>query len=214
MTVLRNGAPLTALSRRQNAGDGALLRACRYHEYVTFSPTTTLESLAVARRVNVTGNAGVGKSTLARALGPALGLPVVHLDHFIWKPGWKKVDESSRYHSISTAATEPAWVIDGVSAEVRQNADAVVFIDLSTRTAVYRVLRRAASLRSKSRPELGEGFPEWRALRPAFRLASRFNRYIRPGIVNDLESASLVIHLTSPAHVRSLLRAVQQRASD
>ena len=40
------------------------------------------------RRVLVLGCPGAGKSTLARSLGEALSLPVVHLDKLWWKSGW------------------------------------------------------------------------------------------------------------------------------
>ena len=39
----------------------------------------------VMRRVLVLGCPGAGKSTLARSLGEALSLPVVHLDKLWWK---------------------------------------------------------------------------------------------------------------------------------
>ncbi|MDP2124712.1 MAG: topology modulation protein, partial [Parvibaculum sp.] len=40
------------------------------------------------QRILVIGCSGGGKSTLARALGEKLALPVVHLDVLFWKPGW------------------------------------------------------------------------------------------------------------------------------
>jgi adenylate kinase family enzyme len=180
---------------------------------MTFNPSDALEALTMARRVNVTGNAGAGKSTLSRALGPQLGLPVVHLDPLIWDTGWNKISEETRSESISAAASQPQWIIDGVSTEVRQKADVVVFIDLPTLTALFRVLRRAAILRNRSRPELGEGFPELGALRPAVRLARRFNRHIRPAILDDRKASPQFIHLTSSTQVEMLLRAFEQRRS-
>jgi dephospho-CoA kinase len=35
----------------------------------------------------IVGQPGAGKSTLARALGVATGLPVVHMDMIHWQPG-------------------------------------------------------------------------------------------------------------------------------
>ena len=39
-------------------------------------------------RIVIIGSAGTGKSTLAKDLGQILGLPVYHLDAFLWNPGW------------------------------------------------------------------------------------------------------------------------------
>ena len=49
--------------------------------------------LGAMKRVAIVGPGGAGKSTFARALSERIGLPVVHLDHHFWKPGWV---ESSR----------------------------------------------------------------------------------------------------------------------
>ena len=40
------------------------------------------------QRIAVIGSGGAGKSTLARQIGAILGLPVIHLDHHYWSPGW------------------------------------------------------------------------------------------------------------------------------
>jgi adenylate kinase family enzyme len=40
------------------------------------------------RRIAIVGNAGGGKSTLARRLGVALAIPVYEIDLLQCKPGW------------------------------------------------------------------------------------------------------------------------------
>ena len=45
----------------------------------------TLEGV---RRVAIIGNAGGGKSTLARRIGAALGAPVWSVDDVQWRAGW------------------------------------------------------------------------------------------------------------------------------
>ena len=46
------------------------------------------------KRVIVIGSGGAGKSTLAKALGERLELPVVHLDAQFWQVGWKERDRA------------------------------------------------------------------------------------------------------------------------
>ena len=41
------------------------------------------------KRIAVIGAGGAGKPRLARTLGQALGLPVVHLDAHYYGPGWQ-----------------------------------------------------------------------------------------------------------------------------
>jgi adenylate kinase family enzyme len=44
--------------------------------------------VTTTKRIAVIGSPGAGKSTLARELGAALGLPVYHLDRLLWRPHW------------------------------------------------------------------------------------------------------------------------------
>lgn len=169
----------------------------------------SIAALHAARRINVTGNVGVGKSTVACALGRHLDLHVVHLDPLVWEAGWRKRAQLERDELVLAAAAEPRWIIDGVSAAVRARADAIVFVDLPMRVAIRRAITRAARLGFRSRPELGPGFPELRALRPAVRLARRFDAHVRPGIVADLPTVPMAIHLTSVAEASAFLRALE-----
>ena len=65
------------------------------------------------KRIAIIGNAGGGKSTLARQLGATLTIPVHEIDLLQWKPGWvpTPAEKVARTHSQWLAS--PAWVIDG-----------------------------------------------------------------------------------------------------
>src|SRR5690242_10127984 len=77
------------------------------------TPTPFSIEQANMRRIAIIGNAGGGKSTLARRIGEALGLPVHEIDLLQWKPGWVRaaLEEFNQVHDQWLAA--PAWIIDG-----------------------------------------------------------------------------------------------------
>jgi adenylate kinase family enzyme len=70
-------------------------------------------------RVVVIGNAGGGKSTLARRLAEQRGLRHVEIDRLLWQDGWVLTpeDDYTRQHQAIIAQDE--WIIDGLG---RQNS--------------------------------------------------------------------------------------------
>ena len=65
------------------------------------------------QRVAIIGSGGAGKSTLARQLGEATGLPVVHLDREYWAPGWVEPPRDEWTRKVALFAAEDAWIMDG-----------------------------------------------------------------------------------------------------
>jgi len=61
----------------------------------------------------VVGNAGAGKTRLARRLAGALGVPLVELDALHHLPGWEPIDPGQFMDVVSELAAAEAWVIDG-----------------------------------------------------------------------------------------------------
>ena len=70
-------------------------------------------------RVVVIGNAGGGKSTLARVLAERRGMPHIEIDRLLWQENWVLTPEDiyTRRHQDIIAQDE--WVIDGLG---RQNS--------------------------------------------------------------------------------------------
>ncbi len=50
----------------------------------------------VGRRIHVTGNSCSGKSTLAKQLAAALGIPRVELDALNWQHGWVSLADTKK----------------------------------------------------------------------------------------------------------------------
>ena len=65
------------------------------------------------KRVMIVGQPGAGKSTLARQLGARTGLPVVHIDHIHWTPGWVEREREEKLAMMRAAEREESWIIEG-----------------------------------------------------------------------------------------------------
>lgn len=111
-------------------------------------------------RIHITGNAGAGKTTLARRLSEHLGLPCYHLDQIVWQPHWKKSTAIQRARAIDEITSGASWVIEGVAKAVREKSDLIVFLDVPRHRCLWRCGKRNIRYLFRSRPELPEHCPE------------------------------------------------------
>jgi len=126
------------------------------------------------RRIHITGNAGSGKTTLALALGRHLNLPVHHLDSIVWQPGWRKTSPEVRGPAEASLVAGEAWIVDGVSDQVRAAADLVVFLDVARTRCLFRAFKRNLPFLFRSRPGLPERCPEILIAAKLIRIIFRF----------------------------------------
>jgi adenylate kinase family enzyme len=120
--------------------------------------------LASLRRIAIVGCSGGGKSTLARAVGARLGLPVLHMDSLFWKPGWTESDRDEFRAKVEAAAAEVACVMDGgfITHSTRrfERAEAIVWIELPIWLCLIRAIRRMLLNFGRPRADLAPGCPE------------------------------------------------------
>jgi len=128
-------------------------------------------------RVVVLGRGGAGKSALARALGEALGLPVVELDREFWTTTLDPLPLGEWRRRQHVLAGGPAWIMDGDlgpydDPEPRLlRADAVIVLDLPLWVCAWRALRRGRERRDfwvwvvgwrrRSRPVVMAAIARW-----------------------------------------------------
>lgn len=134
----------------------------------------TASNTRLMLRINVTGNAGAGKSTLAQRIGGVLDVPVFSLDSIVWKPGWQKTPPEERRLLEEAIIEHPAWIIDGVSERVRAASDLVIFLDVPRHICVRRGIGRSLRYFFRPRPGLPERCPEWRILPRLMRIIWQF----------------------------------------
>ena len=96
------------------------------------------------RRVLVAGTSGAGKTTLAAAVGGALGLSHVEADALFHGPGWVPrpsfVADVERLVAGEDWVTE--WQYDAVRALLASRADLLVWLDLPTSLVVRQLVQR------------------------------------------------------------------------
>jgi hypothetical protein len=176
---------------------------------VTDEPATRVR--ARPQRIAIIGNAGGGKSTLARALGQFLAIPVHVIDDVQWKANWRPAPEAEVAAVHATWLAGPRWIIDGWGGwdlvhDRFRVADAIVVVDFPISIHYRWVLKRQVAVaigRHTGWPPAG-----CRALPITLRLLRRMrdlHLHIRPQLLRLADDPALrdrVVILRSPAALR------------
>src|SRR5690606_23020796 len=103
-----------------------------------------------AQRVVLYGVTGSGKTTLARTLGAATGLPWHSADDEIgWLPSWRERPTEEQRALARSIADQPAWILDTAYGKwkdvVVPRAQLVVALDYPRHVSLRRLLGRTVS---------------------------------------------------------------------
>lgn len=140
-------------------------------------------------RILVIGNCGSGKSTLSIRLSSILGLPVIHLDKYFWKPGWQATPTEEWKQIVGELIQKEKWIMDGNyfnTLEYRmERADFIIFLDVNPLICLFRVLTRA--LFRRDRPDMPKGYLDRFDLK-FYKYILTYNRKVKPKILHLLRT--------------------------
>ena len=162
-------------------------------------------------RIAIIGNAGGGKSVLARKLGEKYKVPVYEFDSLQWKPGWVQASSEKIFTVHNSWLRKPGWVIDGWGSwELLQDrfdaADTLIFVDFPLMIHYWWVIKRQVKVilgRTTIWPP--EGCPALPVTVRLLKLIWSIHKKKRPQLVAILScypDDKRVIHIHSPVEMK------------
>jgi energy-coupling factor transporter ATP-binding protein EcfA2 len=133
----------------REATDGETLSARYLDDKSTTMPTERdpANTLRGCQRILILGRTGSGKTTLARELAAAIGVPHVELDALFFGPNFSTAPLPVLRHRTSAAIAGDRWVTDGNKRVVRDlvwpRADTVIWLDYPLVVSLWRLGKRA-----------------------------------------------------------------------
>ncbi len=110
------------------------------------------------------GRRGRRESTLARAIGERLGLPVIHLDRFVFGPGWTPIETGTVRARLYEALAADRWVVEGTYPQLQDltlpRADLTIWIEQPALRRLFRAWRKTRLHRGRPRADRPDGCEE------------------------------------------------------
>jgi len=171
------------------------------------------------KRVAVFGNAGGGKSTLAKRLAELTRLPLYPVDKMQFRAGGDAVPHDEYLKVHAELLRREAWIIDGFGCvssawERFSAADTLIYVDLSLLTHYRLVTKRFIKGLLVSPEGWPDNSPLWSSTLSSYRVLPLCHRHLTPRyrqLVADATASKRVHHLQSPAQIRSFLEAVKKK---
>jgi adenylate kinase family enzyme len=98
------------------------------------------------KKILIIGSCGAGKSTFAKRLYGLLGIEIIHLDQYYWKPNWTRTEGEEWQKKVNEFINKEQWIIDGNyrnTMDIRlSQADTIIWLDFLPAVCFYRILKR------------------------------------------------------------------------
>ena len=164
-------------------------------------------------RVAVIGNAGGGKSTIARLLSEAYDIPLFIIDRIQWKPGWVSASFEEIKQQHDQIIAHDRWIIDGwgpneIIEERFVEADTIIMIDLPLHVHYWWSIKRQVASIFSPRPDGPEGCPMLPMTWPLLKMIWNIHHNVRPGLLKLVSrhcSEKRMFHIRSPRELRQFI---------
>ena len=168
------------------------------------------------KKVAIFGNAGGGKSTLARRLAELTQLPLYPLDLIQFRPGGAAVAHEEYLAAHAGLLRQDAWIIDGFGCvasawERFGQADTLIHVDLPLATHFRWVTKRLVKGLFATPEGWPEGSPMWKSTMTSYRVLWLCHRRLTPRyrrLVAESAASKRVHHLRSPGQMAAFLDGV------
>jgi adenylate kinase family enzyme len=172
------------------------------------------------KRVAVFGNAGGGKSTLARHLAELTRLPLHPVDTIKFRAGGGEVPHEKYLEAHAEILSQDEWIIDGFGCvasawERFSAADTLIYIDLPLFTHYKWVTKRFIRGLFVTPEGWPENSPMWSSTVDSYRVIPLCHRRLTPRyrqLVAEAAASKRVHHLRSHHEIRAFLEAIRKES--
>lgn len=164
------------------------------------------------------GNAGGGKSTIARRLAELTRLPLHALDLIQYRPGCGEVPRERYLQAHAELLRQDAWIIDGFGGtasawERFAAADTLIYVDLPLAVHHWWVTKRLVKGMFANPEGWPADSPVWASTINSYKALWRCHRLLTPRyrqLVAEAATSKRVHHLRSPRQIEALLGTVRR----
>ena len=179
-------------------------------------------NMSLGNRIAIVGNAGGGKTTLARELGRILDLPVTHVDSIQYRSGWRRTPDEECDGKLTEIASKDCWIIDGfgnnnVIENRIETADTVLFVDFPIWRHYWWAFRRQLAARKGQRKELPADCPEFtltytkKLIKVMWLVHKEYTPWFRK-LVSAKSKTGNVVVLKNPNEIDRFIRNVEKES--
>ena len=170
------------------------------------------------KRIAVFGNAGAGKSRLARKLAAITGLPLHVVDMMQFREGGAEIPHEEFLSAHAALLREDEWIIDGFgSVETAwarfERADTLIHVDLKLPVLAWGVTKRLIAGQFADPAGWPNGSPVWQSSMNSYGVLLPCHRELTPRyrqLIADKATTKRTFALKSRAQMQAFLEKIRR----